>query len=102
MYFIKSGEIKIYDTKTSFGGKIAEAFSVNKGEKEISKLKDGDFFGEMTLISDEPRMFSAKATKTTILNSINKNNLKDLLSSNFEAERIIAETFVKRILKNSQ
>ncbi len=55
----------------------------------------------MALIADEARMFSAKAIKKATLYSINKNDLKQFLSSNFEAEKIIAETFVKRVLKNN-
>lgn len=101
MYFIRSGKIKIYDTSTGLTRKIAEAFSVQKKEKEIKKLDMGDFFGEMAIISDEPRLFSAKAIENSLLYSIDKNDLKQLLNSNFDAEKIIAETFVKRVLENN-
>ncbi len=102
IYFIKLGKIKIYDVKTSLTRKIAEAFNVNKKEEEVTTLGAGDLFGEMAIISDEPRMFSAKAIEGSILYSINKEDLKGLLSSNFDAEKVIAQTFVKRILENNQ
>jgi len=102
MYFIKSGKIKIYDTPTNFTGKIVGAFSVNKKEKEINTLSAGDFFGEMALISNEPRLFFAKSIKNTTLYSINREDLKKLLSSNFEAEKVIAKTFVERVVRNNQ
>lgn len=101
MYFIRSGKIKIFDTSTGLTRKIAEAFSVQKKEKEIKTLGMGDFFGEMALISDEPRLFSARAIENSLIYSIDKNDLKQLLNSNFDAEKIIAETFVKRVLENN-
>jgi CRP-like cAMP-binding protein len=102
MYFIKTGKIKIFDIKTGLTRKIAETFSVHKNEEEITTIFDGDFFGEMALISEKPRLFSAKAVEDSVIYSINKVDLKQLLNSNFDAEKIIAETFVKRILENNQ
>lgn len=101
MYFIQKGKIKIFDTKNGLTQKIAQAFSVHKNEEEITTLESGDFFGEMALISEEPRLFSAKATEDTLIYSINKADLKQLLESNFDAEKVIAEAFVKRILQNN-
>lgn len=92
MYFIKKGKVKIFDI---------ERLGFEKKQTEIKILEEGDFFGEMSLISEEPRLFSAKTIEKSTLYSINKNNLKQLLDSNSKVEKFIAETFVKRILENN-
>ena len=77
------------------------SFKVNKNEDEVNILKTGDFFGEMALVSNEPRMFFAKAHTDVLLYSIDRNDLKSLIDTNSDAERIIAETLVNRILENN-
>ena len=43
MYIVKSGTLKIYDEN-----------------KTLAQLAEGDFFGEMALIEDKPRMANAQ------------------------------------------
>lgn len=101
MYFIFSGEVKIYDTSLGITKKIVQAFSLQKDEKEIAILKKGMFFGEMALISEDTRLFSARALSDSILFSISKDDLKNLIESNPETEKVIGEILVKRVIQNS-
>ena len=69
MYIIKKGLIKL--TKT-----------VNEERVKISELKDGEFFGEMSLLDDYPRSAEATAVKKTEALGIFRPDLFDLIESN--------------------
>lgn len=102
MYFILSGKVKIYEVPLGLTKKIFQSFSLQKEEKEISVLNKGDFFGEIALVSQEPRLFSARALTDTQIFSIHQDDLQNLIKSNPEAEKMIAEILIKRILENSK
>lgn len=53
MYVIQNGEIGIYKGRDT------------NNEEELARLKDGDFFGEIALLSEEPR----SATTVSLSNS---------------------------------
>lgn len=79
VYFIKSGEVEIYREDKE------------KGETILARLRDGEYFGEMALLTDAPRNASARAgTKTEVL-SIERDDFQTLFSgipafrSNIEA-----------------
>ncbi|HPO12454.1 MAG TPA: cyclic nucleotide-binding domain-containing protein [Candidatus Hydrogenedentes bacterium] len=59
MFVILGGEIRIFD-----------------GEQEIALLGRGDMFGEMALVSNEPRSAGAAATCTTSLLELSLDDLK--------------------------
>lgn len=69
MYIIKKGLIKL--TKT-----------VNEERVKISELKDGEFFGEMSLLDDYPRSAEATAVEKTEVLGIFRPDLFDLIESN--------------------
>lgn len=69
MYIIKKGLIKL--TKT-----------VNEERVKISELKDGEFFGEMSLLDDYPRSAEATAVEKTEALGIFRPDLFDLIESN--------------------
>jgi CRP/FNR family cyclic AMP-dependent transcriptional regulator len=69
MYIIKKGLIKL--TKT-----------VNEERVKISELKDGEFFGEMSLLEDYPRSAEATAVEKTEALGIFRPDLFDLIESN--------------------
>ena len=69
MYIIKSGLIKL--TKT-----------VNEEKVKIGELKDGEFFGEMSLLDDYPRSAEATAVEKTEALGIFRPDLFDLIESN--------------------
>jgi CRP/FNR family transcriptional regulator, cyclic AMP receptor protein len=69
MYIIKRGLIKL--TKM-----------VNEERVKISELKDGEFFGEMSLLDDYPRSAEATAVEKTEALGIFRPDLFDLIESN--------------------
>ena len=69
MYIIKRGLIKL--TKT-----------VNEERVKISELKDGEFFGEMSLLDEYPRSAEATAVEKTEVLGIFRPDLFDLIESN--------------------
>ena len=69
MYIIKRGLIKL--TKT-----------VNEERVKISELKDGEFFGEMSLLDDYPRSAEATAVEKTEVLGIFRPDLFDLIEHN--------------------
>jgi CRP/FNR family cyclic AMP-dependent transcriptional regulator len=69
MYIIKKGLIKL--TKM-----------VNEERVKISELKDGEFFGEMSLLDDYPRSAEATAVEKTEALGIFRPDLFDLIESN--------------------
>jgi CRP/FNR family cyclic AMP-dependent transcriptional regulator len=69
MYIIKRGLIKL--TKT-----------VNEERVKISELKDGEFFGEMSLLDDYPRSAEATAVEKTEALGIFRPDLFDLIEHN--------------------
>lgn len=62
LFFIDSGELEVYIT------------SDDHKETILSLLTEGDFFGEMSLLDDEPRSASVKATGHSILYQIRRTN----------------------------
>jgi CRP/FNR family transcriptional regulator, cyclic AMP receptor protein len=69
MYIIKRGLIKL--TKT-----------VNEERVKISELKDGEFFGEMSLLDDYPRSAEATAVEKTEALGIFRPDLFGLIENN--------------------
>ena len=77
--------------------------SVNKASTNgetihIAKLGVGDVFGEMSLMTGEPRSSSVKALTSTVVLEIEKEIIKTLFESNKEFYNKIAHVFAKRKL----
>ena len=66
MYCIKSGSVAVY---TNYGTKQA---------RKLAELKEGEFFGEMELIENEPRSATVVAmTDDTMVDEITENTFLD-------------------------
>ena len=65
MYIVLSGEVEIY-----------------KENKKIASRKQGDFFGEMSLLESKPRSASVRSCTETLLLEISKNQFESFLVSN--------------------
>lgn len=89
MYFIKTGMIKIYHPG------VSESF-----DQELAILGDGDFFGEMAVISDEPRNASAKVLEPTELFIFKKDDFLNLISTNSRVAEVINKEFLDRVKQN--
>lgn len=70
LYIIEEGQVRIY--------RVAE----DGREKTLALLSEGDFFGEMALIDDEPRSAIAEATEPTVLLAIHKRDVHNLIHAN--------------------
>jgi CRP-like cAMP-binding protein len=70
LFIIKSGEVAIFKHGAMFG------------EKLITTLSEGNFFGEMALLEEKPRSASAKAVKETTLFLIYKVKFDTFIEKN--------------------
>ncbi len=81
MYLICSGEVKL-TRKTS------------NGEVVLAILGFGEFFGEMSVITNKPRTITAKTVSDCRLNVISKDILETLVSSN----PLVALSILKKLV----
>ena len=58
---------------------FSEFLKVHDGEHSIAQLKEGDFFGEFSLLDGEPRSMSATTINTSVLGSIELEDYYEVL-----------------------
>jgi CRP-like cAMP-binding protein len=68
LYIIQKGKVKI--TKM-----------IDNKEVLLAVLKEGDIFGEMSLLENKPRSASAIAYEETMVMAVNKENFKNMIST---------------------
>ena len=83
-YIIASGEVSIHKKK-GFGG-----------AKKVAVLGDGDFFGEIAMITDLPRTATVVAEKPSVLYVLNKNAFRRLLLANPKINQMIQDAIFSR------
>jgi len=87
LYIIKQGLVQIF-----------------KGEgtdiEELAQLKDSDFFGEMALISEEPRMASAKTVTDSDIFILKKEDFMKLIQSDPNMAGRISKEYIDREKEN--
>lgn len=69
MYIIQNGEVRI-------------SKKARMAEQVLATLKDGDFFGEMAIFTDQLRSATATAVHKSVILQIDKSSFKFMLSSN--------------------
>ncbi len=84
MYFIDSGRVKIVK-------------KVGDTDATLTTLDEGDFFGEMTLITGNKRSASAIAQTNCKLHTMDKETFEFNLSNDINFMRQILETLAHRI-----
>lgn len=84
MYIIKRGLAKVFKTQ-------------QMEEKELAILGENDFFGEMALISENPRMASVKTLEEAEMFTLSKQDFIKLCSTNQNLASIINDEFIKRV-----
>ena len=67
------------------------------GERHnVSKLGVGDFFGEMSLMTGEPRTADVIAESPTVTLSVHKNVIKEIFIKNPKVSDMISDVLAKR------
>lgn len=79
MYVIKRGQVQVIHNN-----------------EVVSVLSDGAFFGEMALVSDEPRNATVRSVTDVEVLTLNKNDFKYLMETNREIASKVSYEVVKR------
>ena len=66
----------------------------------VATLKDGDFFGEMAVLSGEPRTATVTAVKATELLELNRDNLREICSRHPHVEAKIRLAYDERVARS--
>jgi len=74
--------------------------SVNNTEIKVAQLKPGNYFGEMSLLSGEPRSASISAYCDSLLFEIPKESMERLLTGNPGIAEIVSRKIAETKLKN--
>jgi len=90
LYMIKSGEVEIF-TKNRQGKRT-----------RLGTLKSGNFFGEISLLFNKPRMASAKTTKPSELLELNRENFEVCLSQFPKLRSILKKISSERLTQTKE
>ena len=71
------------------------------GEVDVATLRPGDFFGEMSLLTGDPRSATIMALSETVAFEIDKDDLVPLLDSNPDAAELIVNAVADRRLASA-
>jgi len=90
MHIIKSGQVKIATTSP-------------EGEEVIMAiLKDSDFFGELSLLDDEPRSANAVAMEATQTMTLRQGDFTDMLGRHPEIVTGVLASLARRLRRTDQ
>ena len=92
LYIIKNGQVGIYKQTQTQSDPL----------KLIAGVSGGMFFGEMALVSDEPRNATAKCLEDSDIFILSKGDFKSLMDSNPALAQQISATMVDRLNQNDQ
>lgn len=90
MYVIASGEVKVYTLGP--GG--------NSGTLYLAKLGEGDFFGEVSVLTGKPRTATITASQRTELLRLDKEKLDNALAK-YPGIRMVLDDFYKKRAKHT-
>lgn len=89
MFIIQDGSVGVYK-------------KVQNLNKEIAILRSGDFFGEMSLILNEPRSATIKALDKTSVIVINKDTFTQMLADNNKIAIKMVEALAARVKETDE
>ena len=84
MYIILSGRVKVYIT-------------INNEKIEVGDFKEDEFFGEMSLLLDEPRSATVEAFEKTEVMIVDKDSLLKKISEDPEFAWTALQTMARRL-----
>jgi len=87
-YFVHSGEVEVVQME-------------NGKEKIVAVLRDGEYFGEMALITSHPRNATVRAVNATKLAVLGKKNFLTMLNLMPSARKDIMLTVTERAMKHA-
>jgi cAMP-dependent protein kinase regulator len=89
MYLIVSGEVKVYTRGTGSSGSVY-----------LAKLGEGDFFGEVSVLTGKPRTATITASQRTELLRLDKEKLDNALAAHPDVRKVL-DDFYKRRAKHT-
>ena len=89
MYLIVSGEVKVYTRGSG-----------QQGNVYLAKLGEGDFFGEVSILTGKPRTATITASQRTELLRLDKEKLDNVLSKHPGIRKVL-DDFYKRRAKHT-
>jgi len=89
MYLIASGEVKVYTRPTNKSGTVY-----------LARLGEGDFFGEVSVLTGKPRTATITASQRTELLRLDKDKLDGVLSK-YPGIRKVLDDFYKKRAKHT-
>lgn len=93
MYVIASGEVKVFTRGTHGAGTTG-------GSVYLAKLGEGDFFGEVSVLTGKPRTATITASQRTELLRLDKDKLDNALGR-FPGIRKVLDDFYKKRAKHT-
>ncbi len=85
MYIITAGEVKVYTRSTGASGNVY-----------LAKLGEGDFFGEVSVLTGKPRTATITASQPTELLRLDKEKLDTALAKYSGIRTVLDEFYKKR------
>ncbi len=90
VYVILEGRVRIFTRK-------------HQGQPlEFAALDAGDFFGEISFLTGQPRSANVTAAVSTLLVEISFLNLKDLIQEHAAAKKVLVDCYHKRVAANKK
>jgi hypothetical protein len=86
MFIVSTGEVRATITK-------------NGQQVPVATMRDGDFFGEMAVLTGEPRTATVTAVKATELLELSRENLREICSRHPHVEAKIRLAYDERVSK---
>ena len=85
LYIIKTGQVEVYTV------------DVQGAPLRLAQLREGDFFGEISLLKGQPRTASIKVLQEAELLRLAKNDFDQIIQSHPEVKQILEDSLLLRL-----